>query len=85
MWCPPPGQALAGWNFTIRPSHEGWVELRTETRVWCAPDARRAFRLYWLVVRPGSGLIRRAMLGAIRRRAEQGTPPANAPGGQRVA
>lgn len=67
---PPIGQALAGWNFTVLAREGGRCELRTETRVLCAPDARSRFRLYWLVVRPGSGLIRRAMLRAIRRHAE---------------
>ena len=68
---PPPGFALAGWNFTVIPCGDGVVELRTETRVWCAPDARMKFRAYWFVVRPGSGLIRRAMLRAIRLQAER--------------
>jgi hypothetical protein len=68
---PPPGYALAGWNFTVTPRRDGLTELRTETRVWCAPDARASFRAYWLIVRPGSGLIRRAMLRAIRREAER--------------
>ena len=67
---PPMGQALAGWNFTVAMRPDGSSELRTETRVWCAADARWKFRLYWLAVRPGSGLIRRAMLRAIRRHAE---------------
>jgi hypothetical protein len=67
---PPAGYALAGWNFSIRSLSEGHSELRTETRVWCAPDAWRKFRLYWLIVRPGSGLIRQAMLRAICREAE---------------
>ena len=67
---PPKGFALAGWNFTVVPRADGLVELRTETRVWCAPDARLKFRAYWLVVRPGSALIRRAMLRAIRREAQ---------------
>ncbi len=67
---PPVGQALAGWNFTVAVRPDGTSELRTETRVWCAGNARRAFRLYWLAVRPGSGLIRREMLRAIRRHAE---------------
>jgi hypothetical protein len=67
---PPVGQALAGWNFTVTGRPDGASELRTETRVWCAPDARWKFRLYWLAVRPGSGLIRREMLRAIRRHAE---------------
>lgn len=67
---PPEGQALAGWNFTVVCLPDSCSELRTETRVRCAVDARWKFRLYWLVVRPGSGLIRRAMLNAIRRDAE---------------
>jgi hypothetical protein len=67
---PPPGFALAGWNFTVVSGADDVVELRTETRVRCAPDARVRFRAYWLLVRPGSGLIRRAMLRAIRREAE---------------
>ena len=46
-------------------------ELSTETRVLCTDAAsRRRFRLYWLVVRPFSGLIRREWLRAIKRRAE---------------
>ena len=67
---PPAGQALAGWNFSVTQRPDGSSELRTETRVWCAADARWKFRLYWLAVRPGSGLIRRAMLRAIKRHAE---------------
>ena len=67
---PPLGQALAGWNFTVALRADGSSELRTETRVWCATDVRWKFRLYWLVVRPGSGLIRHAMLRAIRHHAE---------------
>ena len=67
---PPAGMALAGWSFSVHPLRDDVTELRTETRVLCAPDARRTFRLYWLIVRPGSGLIRHDMLRAIRRRAE---------------
>ena len=68
---PPPGFALAGWNFTVSTAAGGGTELATETRVRCAPDARTSFRAYWLVVRPGSGIIRREMLRAIRREAER--------------
>jgi hypothetical protein len=68
---PPNGYALAGWNFTVAARPDGLTELATETRVWCAQDARVKFRAYWLLVRPGSGLIRRSMLGAIRREAER--------------
>jgi len=51
----------------------GEAELSTETRVHVADrDARRRFRRYWLVVRPFSGLIRRRVLRAAKRRAEAG-------------
>jgi hypothetical protein len=46
-------------------------ELSTETRVQCTdPRSRARFRRYWLVIRPFSGLIRRAWLRAIARRAK---------------
>jgi hypothetical protein len=49
----------------------GYASLSTETRVHVAdPAARRRFRLYWLVIRPFSGLIRILLLRAARRRAE---------------
>lgn len=60
-----PGYAKIGLNF--RYAHG---LLTTETRVW--PMGRRArlwFRLYWTIIRPYSGLIRRVWLRAIRRRA----------------
>ena len=45
--------------------------LQTETRVLLtSPDARRAFRAYWLVIRPFSGLTRRSWLRAAKLRAE---------------
>jgi hypothetical protein len=82
---PPVGYALAGWSFSVVPRSDGRTDLRTETRVWCAPDARAKFRTYWLVVRPGSGLIRRAMLRAIRREAERRGGDGGAPGSRRAA
>ena len=49
----------------------GERSLSTETRVHVAdPSSRRAFRRYWLVVRPFSGLIRILLLRAARSRAE---------------
>ena len=67
---PPAGYALAGWNFTVVPRQDGTSELGTETRVLCAPDVRVKFQAYWVLIRPGSDLIRRAILRSIRRRAE---------------
>jgi hypothetical protein len=45
--------------------------LSTETRVLLTDErSRRAFRRYWLLIRPFSGLLRRVWLRAIERRAE---------------
>jgi len=63
-----PGFAKMAMNFRLDGS-----TLWTETRVWLTDDASRwKFRPYWLAVRPGSGLIRRSWLRAIKRRAEAG-------------
>jgi hypothetical protein len=46
--------------------------LTTETRVFSTTnDARRKFAIYWRFIRPGSGIIRRSWLEAIKRRAER--------------
>jgi hypothetical protein len=72
-----PGTARAAWNFSIarHPSSVPGapaVLLATETRVQASDAAsRRRFHLYWLVIRPFSGLIRRDMLRAIKREAEK--------------
>jgi hypothetical protein len=73
---PPAGEALAAWNFRVTPRAGGATLLSTETRIRCA-DARvrRTFRRYWLVVHPGSALIRRAMLAAIAREARRTAQP----------
>ena len=61
-----PGFAKMAFNFRLDGS-----TLSTETRVLLTDErSRRAFRRYWLVIRPFSGLIRRAWLRAIVRRAE---------------
>jgi hypothetical protein len=64
------GVALAAMTFRTAEAG-GRTLLTTETRVF-APDrsVRRRFALYWFAIRPGSGLIRRMWLRAIRRRAE---------------
>jgi hypothetical protein len=46
--------------------------LITETRIACGPRARTPFGRYWLLVRPGSDLVRGSLLRAIARRAELG-------------
>ena len=67
-----PGYAKAVWGFRMSAVRGGGTMLETETRVQCTDArSRRRFRLYWLVVRPGSGLIRRLILREIRRCAER--------------
>lgn len=68
----PPGTARAAINFVAVANPDGTTLLTTETRIACADAAaRRRFRAYWTVIRPGSGLIRRAMLRAVRAHAER--------------
>lgn len=65
------GYVRAAMNFLVEYADEGMTRLSTETRVIASGDrARRAFGLYWSIIYPGSSLIRRSWLQAIRRRAE---------------
>ena len=67
------GYAKMAASFRLDPiAGGGTVRLSTETRVACtdAASARR-FALYWRLVRPASGAIRRSWLAAIKRRAER--------------
>lgn len=65
-----PGYAKAAMSLIAQPI-DGHCQLVTETRVFATDKAaRRAFTVYWLVVRPGSGIIRRVWLRAAKRRAE---------------
>lgn len=66
-----PGSAVAAWNFSFSDAGGGVTRVATETRVRCTDAAsRRRFRLYWLLVRPFSGLIRRLMLRRLKLAAE---------------
>lgn len=59
-------------SFETRGLDEGLTRLVTETRVHCPEaQAKRAFTPYWLVIRAGSGLIRRRMLSTIARLARE--------------
>ena len=69
-----PGYARAVWGFELREGGSGRTLLATETRIRCTdPTTRRRFRRYWLLIRPPSGLIRRAALAEIARVAESGS------------
>ncbi|HEU4746901.1 MAG TPA: hypothetical protein VFS56_00260 [Gemmatimonadaceae bacterium] len=57
-------------NFVVLPNESGGSVVSTETRVFgSSPEAQRAFARYWRVIYPGSALIRRMWLRAIKRRA----------------
>ncbi len=61
-----PGYAKVAFDFRLADG-----VLSTETRiVGTDRHASRRFGLYWMAIRPGSGLIRREWLRAIARRAE---------------
>jgi len=56
------------------------TRLETETRVLATDEgSRRRFARYWRVVRPGSAVIRRGLLRAIKRRAQRPRAPARPP------
>jgi hypothetical protein len=66
-----PGFVLITTSFELEALGAG-TRLSTETRVQPTDAAAaRAFRLYWWAIRGGSGLIRRDVLHAERRRAER--------------
>jgi hypothetical protein len=70
-----PGFVLMALSFALEPlggRGGGRTRLTTETRVQPTDaGAARAFRPYWWAIRAGSGLIRRDLLRAVRRRAER--------------
>ena len=67
----PPRAVLATMNFLVTPDGRGGSLLSTETRVLAANDSfARRFAIYWRIIRPGSDIIRRMWLRAIKKRAE---------------
>jgi hypothetical protein len=75
-----PGFVKMAMDFRYEPRGAG-TRVVTETRVLATDRAaRRAFALYWLPVRLGSGAIRRAMLRAIARRTARARATGEAPG-----
>ena len=65
------GFAAAAMNFRIEPDPRGGSLLTTETRVFATdPATRRSFARYWSLIYPGSALIRRGWLRAVKNGAE---------------
>jgi hypothetical protein len=70
------GYTKLAWNFYLDKLEPKSTLLSTETRVIStSPEARRRFQIYWLIIRPFSGLIRIIMLSKIRRCAERRSMP----------
>ena len=66
-----PGYAKAAGNILAVPVTSYRTRLITETRVWCTTYWSRArFAIYWSLIRPFSGLIRREWLRLIKQHAE---------------
>ena len=57
-------------NFMVTADGPGRSLVSTETRVFAnSPSARRQFATYWRLIYPGSAIIRRMWLRAVRKRA----------------
>ncbi len=63
-----PRYAVAAMSIVVERDATGrGTRIYTETRVRClGASSRRRFRLYWLLIRPFSGLLRHAMLRGIK-------------------
>lgn len=60
------------WTLRADPVTETTCIFRTETRVVaCGPAARAKFRRYWAFLSPGIIVIRMALLGPLKRKAER--------------
>ncbi len=68
-----PDYAKVAFNFLVGESAgAAGVTVTTETRIYAlSPATRKSFAGYWRVIGPGSALIRRLWLRAIKRRAER--------------
>ncbi|GLI08228.1 hypothetical protein YDYSG_42580 [Paenibacillus tyrfis] len=64
--------AKAVMNFQVREQPNGIMTVFTETRILTQDKSvRLKFGLYWLLIYPGSALIRRGLLRAIKANAEK--------------
>lgn len=66
-----PESVKVAFNLKIEDQGGGWSRVTTETRIRATDDtARRIMARYWRLVYPGSGMIRRMWMNAVRTRAE---------------
>ena len=66
-----PGYAKVAWNFRLRVESPRCTVLSTETRIKCFGRAALwMFRIYWSLVGPFSGFIRKTILKQVKTEAE---------------
>jgi hypothetical protein len=66
-----PGCAKVAMNFRLEDAGQGRTRVTTETRILgLDAEARWKFGAYWRLIYPGSAVIRRSWLAAIKARAE---------------
>ena len=71
-----PGYAKVAWNFKLRAESPESTLLSTETMIKCFGQAALwKFRIYWSLVGPFSGLMRKAILKQIKTEAESKANP----------
>ncbi len=59
------------WNFQFKKINDNQTKLSTETRILCiSPLTKLTFGLYWIIIKPFSGAIRKRMLQIIKVDAE---------------
>ena len=62
------GCVKAAWNLRVERAGGDASDLETETRIqYFGAAARRKFRVYWTLVGPFSGLLRRALLSQVEK------------------
>ncbi|OLE38446.1 MAG: hypothetical protein AUG48_01725 [Actinobacteria bacterium 13_1_20CM_3_68_9] len=75
------GYAKVALAVVAEPEGSNRTRVITETRIRATDAAaRRRFGAYWLIIRPGSAAIRRALLRAIAMAAEAQGAPTESPG-----
>jgi hypothetical protein len=63
--------AKATWSFELIGCNDSKTRLITETRIFCSTaETKRKFKAYWTIIQPFSSWIRREILRAIRKQAE---------------
>lgn len=71
-----PGCARLAWAFEFEALDAARTLVTTETRIACNDSAAlRRMRIYWWLIRPASGLVRRETLRLLARRCETAAVP----------